>query len=148
MTAPEGRYAVDLNSSAYADPYITGTPYVATKDDAEFLANALLPIVEDAGKWALLARAAEEVEHAVECQSKGWSSGSVWEQYGVQAPAFATLIAAIGDHPGPQTDTDWRAWASISSEQRDHYPSADAALPVHQDGECGCSPLYEENFGL
>lgn len=139
-----GRYALDINNSAYADPYIFGTPYLSSREDAERLADDLLPIVNDAARWAIVQRAAEELPAALENAAKGYSSYSVWEQYEVAPGDFAALITAVAERCGSNTDTDWRSYASVSSEQRDHDWHG-GTLPEGVDDD-GCSPAYEENY--
>ena len=131
---PEGRYAVDLNSSAYADPYVCGTPYLDSKNDAEQLARDLLPILDDAGKWSILERAAEELPRQLECDAKGWSTGGIWEHFaGIHTGDFLALITALKEgRTGQSTETDWQSYASISSEERVSDDNSD--------------PVYEENF--
>jgi hypothetical protein len=144
VQAVEGRYALDLNNSAYADPYVCGTPYLESKEAAERLADDLLPILDNAARWAIIQRATEEIPAAIENAAKGYSSFSVWEQYRVTPGDLAALVQAVQQRPGNNTDTDWRSYASVTSEARDHDWHG-GSLPEGVDDD-GCSPSYEENY--
>lgn len=145
-------HSVDLNNSAYGDPYIDGTPYLRTREDAETLARALIPIVDDAAKFAILERAVQELSHKREAEAKGHQTWSVWTdfaQFGVATGDFEALITALTNGTqGGSNESTWSTWCTVASEARDYAWRGGPVAATTAEGaiDSGDSPTYEEMF--